>query len=196
MAEYSPGELLKILGKFLAHGLFAGGASRIFHFLRSIPYTTPKLIPLVVTDWIVGLAMRDYIERNFVSEFEKANHLAQDYLAIIEETFKSYVRGGKLEISLNNIKNAASNLSISLNGLLDKEFFVRAAHHLENVLEETTASITLRIDEFNKEHLKHLNRLLKKLSRYGDRIEIIVHEKLREIIDIDSSKFNLVLEVS
>ncbi|MFQ5630052.1 MAG: radical SAM protein [bacterium] len=196
MAEYAPGELMKILGKFLAHGLFAGGVSRIYHFLRSIPYATPKLIPLVVTDWIVGLAMRDYIERNFVSEFEKAHHLAQNYLAIIEETFKRYVHGGKLDISLNHIKNAASNLSISLNGLLDKEFFVRAAHHLEKVLEETTSSITLRIDEFNKEHLKHLNRLLKKLSRYGDRIEIIVHEKLREIIDIDSSKFNLVLEVS
>lgn len=194
MTEYTVREQIAILAKFLKQGLFAGGFSRVFHFLRSIPYTSPKLIPLVLTDWIIGLAMRDYIDRHFVHEFEKAHNLAQNYLVIIEDTFKRYVHGGKLDISLNHLKNAASNFSISLKGLLDKEFFVRAAHHLEQVLTETTSSITLHIEEFNKEQLKHLDRLLKKLSRYGDRINIIVHEKLREVVDIDSSKFNLVLE--
>jgi radical SAM superfamily enzyme YgiQ (UPF0313 family) len=194
MTEYSMGEQIGMLLKFVRHGFFAGGISRIFHFLRSIPYTTPRLIPLVLADWIIGLAMRDYIDRHFVHEFEKAHNLAQSYLAIIEETFKRYVHGGKLDISLDQLKNAASNFSISLKGLLDKDFFVRAAHHLELVLAETTSSITLHIEEFNKEQLKHLDRLLKKLSRYGDRINIIVNEKLREIVVIDSSKFNLVLE--
>ncbi len=73
-------------------------------------------------------------------------------------------------------------------------FFRRAGHHLEKVLEHTTASITLRVEALHDAHRGHFRRLLKRLTRYGDRVYITVHEDLRDIIDVDSSVFNVVLE--
>jgi len=36
---------------------------------------------------------------------------------------------------------------------------------------------------------------LRRLSRYGDRVHITVNSKLKDVIQIDSSVFNLVMEV-
>ena len=113
---------------------------------------------------------------------------------MIEEAFQHYLHGGTLEVSLKQVKDAAANLSISIKGLLDHDFFVRAANHLEEVLQNTTSSVTLHIEEFHEAHLEHLDHLLRRLSRYGDRVYISVHEKLRDRVNIDSSVFNLVLE--
>lgn len=194
-SEYPLKEQFKILGKFVAQGLKPGGFSRLFHFCRTIPLFTPRLIPLVIQDWIVGLSMRDYVDRHFVQEFEKVNQLAHSYLQIIEAAFQRYVHLGSLEVSLNQVKHAASNLSISMKGWLDRDFFIRIVHHLEELLEETTSSVTLRIEEMHEAELKHLQKLLNRLARHGDRINIRVHEKLRHLVDIDSSVFNLVLEM-
>jgi hypothetical protein len=191
---YSPRERFKIAIKFFTHGLMPGGFSRVFHFLRSIPFSKPSLIPLVVKEWIIALAMRDYVDRHFIQEFDKANDLTGNYLGLIEKAFQRYLHGGVLEVSLDQVKNAAANLSISMKGLLDRDFFNRAASHLEKVLQNTASSVTLYIEEFHEEELEYLNHLLKRLSRYGDRIYINVHERLRNIINIDSSVFNLVLE--
>jgi radical SAM superfamily enzyme YgiQ (UPF0313 family) len=195
-SEYSLGEQLRILGKFFIHGLLPGGFSRVFHFSRSIPFFKPRLIPLVVQDWIVGMSMRDYVNRHFVQEFEKANQLSHNYLKQIELVFQGYLHRGALEVSFNQVKNATANLSISMKGFLDRDFFIRATHHLEKMLEDTTSSITLHIEELHEAQLKHLNRLLKRLSRYGDRISIAVHDNVKEIVQIDSSVFCLVLKTS
>lgn len=186
---------LRMLGKFILRGLAPGGFSRLFHFVRSLPLLRPRLIPLVVQDWVVGLSMRDYVERHFVQEFEKVNQLAHGYLQMIEAAFQRYVHGGALDVSLNQVRHAAANMSISLKGWVDREFFVRIVHPLEKVLEDTTSSVTLRIEELHEAQLKHLHKLLKRLARHGDRVYIKVHEKVRHLVDIDSSVFNLVLEV-
>jgi hypothetical protein len=39
----------------------------------------------------------------------------------------------------------------------------------------------------------HLRRLLARLARYGDRISVVLHERLRALVAVDSSVFNLVL---
>jgi radical SAM superfamily enzyme YgiQ (UPF0313 family) len=192
-AAYSSGDLMKLLGKFFLKGLLPGGFSRVFHFFRSLPLFTPRLIPLVVQDWIVGLSMRDYVDRHFVQEFERVNQLAHSYLQMIETAFDRYLHGGSLEVSLNQVKHAASNLSISLKGWVDPDFFIRIRHHLEKVLQDTTSSITLHIEEMHEAELKHLHKLLSRLEQYGDRINIAVDEKLRDLVRIDSSVFNLVL---
>jgi len=61
------------------------------------------------------------------------------------------------------------------------------------VLEDTTTSITLHIEELHEAELKHLHKMLRRLEQYGDRIHIAVDEKLRDVVNIDSSVFNLVL---
>jgi hypothetical protein len=138
--------------------------------------------------------MRDYIDRHFVKEFEKAHSLTDNYKGALENAFQGYLTRGALEVSLKRVRNAASNLSISIKGLMDSDFFVGAAPHLEKFLKNTSSSITLNIEEFHETQRQHLQNLLNQLSRYGDRINIAVHEKFRHKVEIDSSIFNLVLE--
>ncbi len=193
--EYSLRAMLKLLSKFFVKGLLPGGVSRFAHFLRSIPLSAPRLIPVVVTDWMIGLSMRDYVERQFVVEFEKVNQLTHNYLEQIEKLFHRYLHHGALEVSLNRIKNRAAHLSFSFKLGLDKKFFDHVTGQLEKVLKNTTSSITINIEEIHEAQLQNLHRLLKQLSRYGDRVTIAVNQKLRDFIDIDSSVFNLVFEV-
>lgn len=191
---YSKKEQLRILGSFFVHGLAPGGISRMFHFLRSIPFSNPTQIPMAIQDWIVGLTMRDYVDRHFIQEFEEINPLFDNHLKLIQKAFQRYLNGGALELSLNQVKNAAANLSISMKGWVDRDFFIPAADNLEKILQNTTSSITLHIEEFHEAQIQYLNQLLNRLSRYGDRINITVHERLRNVIKIDSSVFNLVLD--
>jgi radical SAM superfamily enzyme YgiQ (UPF0313 family) len=193
--KYPLGTQFKSLGKFILYGIIPGGFSRIYHFIRSIPFSRMNQFHIVIQDWVMGIAMRDYVDRHFIREFDKANNLTDKYRGMIEEAFQHYLHGGTLEVSLKQVKDAAANLSISIKGLLDHDFFVRAANHLEEVLQNTTSSVTLHIEEFHEAHLEHLDHLLRRLSRYGDRVYISVHEKLRDRVNIDSSVFNLVLEV-
>ena len=50
--------------RLLWRGIAPGGPARAWHFLRSLPLARPRLLPLAVNDWIVGLALRRYAERN------------------------------------------------------------------------------------------------------------------------------------
>jgi radical SAM superfamily enzyme YgiQ (UPF0313 family) len=193
-SRFSAWENITTMQRFLARGILPGGLSRIYHFLRSFPWTNPRLAPMAIQDWITGLSMRDYVERNLIEEFEEADQLASSYLATIEETLQRYLHGGALEVSFNQVKNAAANLSISMKGLLDREFFVNVAPHLESVLANTTSSITLDIEEFNETQLQNLHDMLRRLEQYGDRIYIAMDDHLRDMIRIDSSVFNLVLD--
>jgi hypothetical protein len=173
-----------------------GGLSRMFHFCRTMPFFRPRMIPLVIKDWIIGLSMRDYVDRHFIQDPDKESRLIYNYLAAIERVLKRYLHRGALEVSLNPVNNAASNLSISIKGLLDRYFFIQTTHYLEKILQDTTSSITLHIDEFHVTQIRHLKRLLKRLARYGDRICIALHENVIDIVDIDSSIFYLVFKTN
>jgi radical SAM superfamily enzyme YgiQ (UPF0313 family) len=192
--QYALRDQLSSLAKLIIRGVMAGGLSRIYHFIRSVPFTKPSQISVVVQDWVVGLSMRSYIDRHFVREYEKSHSLSDNYKGALERALEGYLSHGALEVSLKKVRNAASNLSISIKGLMDREFFVGAAPHLEQFLKNTSSSITLNIEEFHETQRQHLHGLLNRLSRYGDRIHIAVHEKFRHMVDIDSSVFNLVLE--
>jgi radical SAM superfamily enzyme YgiQ (UPF0313 family) len=61
---YSPIERLGILVRLLARGILPGGVSRALRFLGTLPLLSPSQFPIVISDWIVGLSMRDYAERH------------------------------------------------------------------------------------------------------------------------------------
>lgn len=185
---------VKILWRFITKGLLPGGFSRISCFVRSIPFAKPSLIPVVIKDWIVGLSMRDYVQRNFVLEHERVNQIAHSYVKDIEALFQRYLNHGALDVSLYRLKDKAAHLQISIKAGLEKDFFVGVAHQLEKLLEDTTSSITLQIEELHEAQVKHLNRLLKQLSNYGDRVHIAVNDTIKNMVQIDSSVFNLVFE--
>jgi hypothetical protein len=193
--EYSLMEMAVSLYKFATKGLLPGGFSRVLLFLRSIPLSKPSLIPMVIKDWIIGLAMRDYVDRHFVLEFDAVNQLTHNYLKDIEVLFQRYLNLGALEVSVHRLKDTAAHLQLSLKAGLDKKFFIGVSHHLEKVLDDTRSSITLHIEELHEAQLKHFNYLLKKLSRYGDRIHIAISSQMAQVLEIDSSVYNLVFEV-
>ncbi len=56
-------EAAAIVARLLWRGIAPGGPARAWHFLRSLPLTRPRLLPLAVNDWIAALAMRRYAER-------------------------------------------------------------------------------------------------------------------------------------
>lgn len=193
-STYSTRDQLRSLVMFIKNGIMPGGVSRTYHFLRSMPLSRPSQIPMLIQDWSVGLAMRDYIDRHFIREVDMNHSLAESYRERIQQSFSHALNKGALEVSLDKVRNTASNLSISIKGIMDRDFFDRVAPHLENLLQNTPSSITLNIEEFHEAQRKHLHEFCDRLSRYGDRIYIAVHEKWRGKLNIDSSVFNLVLE--
>ena len=52
----------------------------------------------------------------------------------------------------------------------------------------------LRIENLHEQELPHLNRLLARLARYGDRVSIVLDDRVRKLVRVDSSVFHLVLE--
>ena len=192
--EFLLAEPLTVFRNVLMH-VIRGGPSRVFHFLRSMPFSKPRLIRLAVGDWVIGLAMRDYARRRFAKEDAgRVREAVEGYLSSIETTFRRYLQRDALEVSLDEIRHTAGNLSVRMKGWLDRDFFVRAARHFEDILDGTTASITLRIDELHETQVRHLKQLLNRLSRHGDRVYITIREEFRTMIEIDSSVFHLVLE--
>jgi hypothetical protein len=190
-ARYGVGEALAIGSRFVTRGLLAGGIPRVAHFVRSVPWWRPRLIPRAVADWIVGLSMRDYVARQFEPHGEPARRAAAEYVRRLERALARYRHAGALDISLGEARNAAANVSLRLKGWLDRGFFVRASRHLEAALRHTRASVTLRVDALHEAHARHWQRLLRRLERYGDRVEIVLNEALRHQAGVDSSIFSV-----
>ena len=159
----------------------------MFHFLRSIPFHRPRFIPTAVADWIVGLSMLDYVQRHYSKPIGERRAAARRRLVRMEMSLRRYVQRGALEVSLEDAKDAVANLSLSLHGWLDRRFFKRAGRELRRILKHTTASLTLRIETLHEAQRDHLQHLLKRLARYGDRISIAVPDHLKELVDLDSS---------
>ena len=193
-SQYGLIEGLGILGRLMARGILAGGLSRLFHFLRSLPLASPRLLPQAITDWIMGLAMREYVERRFGVAIKTRQVAAVRLVESLQAALAVYLRSGKVIVALKGSPAAGLNLFVSLKGWLDKAFFSRAASHLEKLLRRTPSTVTLRIELAPEAEIFHLNRLLRRLAPYGDRIFIHVDAKLRELVRIDSSVFHLMLE--
>jgi radical SAM superfamily enzyme YgiQ (UPF0313 family) len=193
-SQYGLIEGLAIIGRLIARGILPGGFTRLFHFLRSLPYTSPRLLPQAITDWIVGLSMQDYVERRFGVAIETRQAASLRLFESLQAALAAYLRSGKVIVALKDGPAAGLNLFVSLRGWLDRAFFARAASHLEKLLRRTPSTLTLRIELPPEAEIPHLNRLLRRLAPYGDRIFIHVDAKLRELVRIDSSVFHLILE--
>jgi radical SAM superfamily enzyme YgiQ (UPF0313 family) len=193
-SQYGLIEGLGILGRLMARGILAGGLSRLFHFLRSLPLASPRLLPQAITDWIMGLAMRDYVERRFDVGMKTRQAAALRLFESLQAALAVYLRSGKVIVALKDGPAAGLNLLVSLRGWLDRRFFSRTASHLEKLLKRTPSTVTFRIELGQEVEMFHLNRLLRRLAPYGDRIFIHVDAKLRELVRIDSSVFHLILE--
>lgn len=190
--EYGRKEELVILWRLLTRGLVPGGAGRIVQFIRTVPLRSPGKLPLVIVDWIAGLAMRDYVERRLAPHDEHAGAHAGRFLLSMRRAVIGYIRDGRVTVSLGGA--GTPQLLLGFRGWLDRRFFRRAAPHLVRLLKYTSFTLTLTIETFHERERRHFERFLHRLARYGDRVSIVVDERLRAIVPIDSSVFNLVLE--
>jgi len=207
-----------ILWRLAVKGLLRGGPRRLYHFMRSMPLAAPQKIPQAILDWIAALAMHDYVRRHFATPV--ARHAAAvDRLGnALARAIARYLREGKVALTWLGTERAPGDdalaptpdpatahaasrgwtgrlpaLQIALKDWPDRRFFARAARPVERVLRRTSATVTLRIEAFREHERAHLERLLRRLARHGDRISIVVSEGLRELVHIDSSRFHLVL---
>jgi hypothetical protein len=189
--EYSFMQRLGIVRQLLVRGILAGGASRIWHFARTFASVSPRQLPLLVADWIAGLSMQDYVCRRFERQTAGSGTVTRVFAAIQRISAAHF---GEAQIALSLRTTVAPNLLIRLQGGHYRKFFTHAVRHMEHLLRRTQATVTLHIDELRKQEIPDLNRLLARLARHGDRVSIVLGKRMRELIPIDSSVFNLVLE--
>ena len=193
-SQYGLIEGLRIIRRLIARGILPGGLSRVRHFLRSLPLTSPRLLPQAITDWIMALSMRHYVERRFDVAMETRQTVAMRLFESLQAALAAYLRSGNVVVALKDGSAAGLNLWINMRGWLDKSFFSRVARHLEKLLRRTPSTLTLRIELAREADIFHLDRLLRRLAPYGDRIFIHVDARLRELVRIDSSVFHLILD--
>ncbi|MCC6608146.1 MAG: radical SAM protein [Burkholderiales bacterium] len=207
-----------IVWRLAVKGLLPGGPRRLYHFFRSLPLSAPRKIPQAILDWVAALAMGDYVRRHFGASVA-AQAAAADRLGnALSRAIARYLREGKVALTWLGGDRAGGDdavaatpqqatasetargwtgrlpaLQIALKDWPDQRFFARAARPVERVLRRTSATLTLRIEAFREQERRHLERLLRRLARHGDRISIVVSEGLRELVHVDSSRFHLVL---
>ena len=69
---YSTRQGLAIIWHLVWRGIVPGGPSRIWQFLRTLPWRAPSQLPTVVADWIGALSMKEFAERRVTVEQTEA----------------------------------------------------------------------------------------------------------------------------
>jgi len=192
--EYPLRERIGIIARLILKGVLPGGAPRVFHFFRSIPWASPGKIPLAIMDWIAALSMRDYVGRHFAVPRLRDAAVATRWFASVERAIGRCLARAGATIELHLVAGAVPRLELRLRGHLDAAFFRRCARRLRSLLRRTRATVTLVVEEVQHPQLAPLARMLRRLERYGDRVHIAASESMRAMLPIDSSVFHLVLE--
>jgi len=194
--NYTLGERVSILARLVVKGLLPGGVPRVLQFLCSLPWTVPAKIPLAVMDWIAALSMRDFVERHFRAAPATDSAAATRWFVSLQRAVGRHLARAGAAVELKLEQGLVPHLRIRLKGALGRAFFSRFARRLPRLLRRTQARVTLIVEEAQQQQLLHLQHMLARLARYGDRIYISVAEPLRARLAIDSSVFHLVLEPS
>lgn len=194
-SSYSRVDQAKIVARLLYRGIFKGGPSRWYHFLRSLPYTRPSLVPDAILDWAVALQIQDFTKRNHVrlSEFDKEKvHAVR---AAMEREFDRHIRLGSLRIA-SDTSSPAGSLTFTIKGTLGGPafgFYARVRRHVRTILNETRAPITFKVEGIPAAEVKYLNGLLKRFPIHCDRFYVDIDEALENSVRIDAVKVNIVL---
>lgn len=188
---YRLGEGIGILGRLLLRGILPGGLSRIHHFLRSLVPFRPAILPLVISDWIIGLSMRAFARDHLWHPAEDTPD-ENGILDQVQAAIGGHLRRGEMWVS-QTTRFAAPELTITLGAGLSRWFFPKAARPLCHLLDRSHARLTLKAREMPEGYLPQFERLLSRLARHGDRVFVELGGALRGQMTIDLSRFNVVL---
>ncbi len=188
-SEYTVAEKLRIVLRLLTNGILPGGPRRWAAFLYTLPLASPRKLPLVISDWITGLSMQSFVRRRFAPDGVRRSRLERR-LRALRRAVANHLDAGRVALAW---RAGPLQLDLALTGPLDARFFARIAPRLDRLLRHTHTTLTLRIEALHAQNLAHLQRLLARLARHGDRISLVVHESVRARVAVDSSVFDLVL---
>jgi radical SAM superfamily enzyme YgiQ (UPF0313 family) len=186
--DYPAAVQFGIVARLLWRGVLRGGPSRLWHFLRTFPWLAPRKGYLVLVDWIVGLSMRDYVDRHFFVPAADEGRVARLFADIQQLALRSW---SDVKVVLSHHAPSMPDVSIALQGGACRGFLTASARHLETLMRKTRSSLTLRIDVLLEHELDDLQQLLTRLARYGDRVFIELGDKTSSLVQIDSSVFRL-----
>jgi radical SAM superfamily enzyme YgiQ (UPF0313 family) len=192
LEQYSVREQLVITWKLFVYGLLPGGPLRIYRFLRTLASASCHAWPQVVTDWIVGLSMREYVKCHFATDQGLEQKMAEKTAEWLRKCYASSLRLGLIEIT-PRLKNGVTDLQLIVLGHVDQVFSARVMRRLERFLRSSGVTLTICIEELSTEQHQQLKRLLRRLSPYGQRVSIWTNEQLRTLLAIDSSDFHVML---
>ncbi|SBV90536.1 Fe-S oxidoreductase (modular protein) [uncultured Alphaproteobacteria bacterium] len=187
---YSVWQNLGIVSRLLTQGIFPGGFGRTFQFLRSLPLMRPSLLPLAISDWIIGLSMRAFAEEHLAATAPEPITEA----SLIEAALAA-IRGQLAPNEAWVTRESATAppiLTVRLDGAPNDGFFEEAEPYLAHLLAQSRARLTLAVDRLAPQDLGPFEAMLSRLSSYGDRISLVVNESFKQRVRIDLSAFDLV----
>jgi radical SAM superfamily enzyme YgiQ (UPF0313 family) len=184
---------LAIATRLLTRGVFPGGPARWYRFFATFATSAPRVWPQVISDWIAGLAMQDYVARRFGADMRRERDMARAALAYLQNRCAPSLTRGTLTVSTTATESGA-RVDMRLAGFVEPKTFLLAGRRLERLLRRSAVRLTLCVDELAEGQRPHLDRLLRRLARHGDRVSLRIKETLLPALCVDSSVFHLVLE--
>ena len=183
---YGLSQQLVMAGRLLARGIRPGGFSRWWHFTRTVAAATPKQLPFVLAEWVTGLSMRKYAEKYLLAIKARETMIMERAVARLRLRLARWIDEGALEVKIENVRNALPNLSLTVRSAIDSSALAHAARDLRKWLRATRATITLRIEC----DARAAERLLSRLSRFGDRVKLALPEAV-PVVNLDWSRFEV-----
>ncbi len=191
--EYSLGDSLRILVRLFRHGLLPGGMSRLYHFARSLPWRAPGRIPDTIADWVMGLSMREFVDRRFGAAAVEPPVSWQSRVARLRNALSRHTGQARLVVNERSGSGDGPLLTLSLDAAHSHQLLARAARHLRALLRDTSLRLLIRIEDIRPADLPRLRRLLRQLARSGDRVSLEIGGRLQRLLAGDVWAFRQVL---
>jgi len=187
---YALPQRLAIIGRLFVKGIMPGGLGTIGPFLATIPLRFPGQMPLMVSDWIIGLSMQRFAARQLAPKQRDVPGI-EGRIAAFQAAIARAIKAERVSITLS--PGPITRVVVSFTGLIDRRIVRASTRYLTRLLMETHASLTLRFHAMELTRLNQVDRLLDHLKAYGDRVSIMADEHLWGRLAVDTSVFHLVL---
>jgi len=187
---YTVRQRLSIVARLFVNGIVPGGLGHIVPFIRTVPLLSPAKIPLMISDWIVGLSMQRFAARQLAPE-ERDVPGIEGRIAAFRASMARWIEVERVSVTLR--QDSVMNVIVSFSGFLDRRLIRASARYLRRLLVETRVRLTLRFQALEPTQLHEIENLLRGLKTYGDRISIMAEERLWGRFSVDTSVFHLVL---
>lgn len=174
--EYTLREQTGIVAKLFVKGILKGGVRRLRYFWQTLPLRTPSRIPIVIVDWIAGLAMRDYIERHFQVRYERRSPVLAHFEAL-RTALAAQVERGLVRLSVFSADMRPHGISLYFAEAAGRGHADEIARHLKRFLRRSRETVTLSFEEITAERLADIQSMLRQLERYRHQIVIALSDR-------------------